>query len=401
MFWQRTDHTVIEQAAPVLPKTESAIPAVSQRPPRSGQCVTIAWHGPYSLSDTGAEAFERGVYLVIAKKPDRELVGRSTQSPFREAKQEAKRKELGDDALVWIGEVRHAPSGQAVQKALLKRVARALIFSCQPTENVDSTSGLWIENRWPQNASDGPKFIRSEIADREPEIVTVSAPQGKRWMTAAIVALLLAASVGAIFALRPLDPIRMSRLRSGLEEARTRFAQAQARIEQVTAQLNDAGVKLTTALQRVKLLEVENAGLKSTIANFHPQAVFTGGVGIELQSCWKRADGKPLPVYRIDIRDNAFGVEPAWTDAGAQWPDSFASAMKDFPAAPVSGATPLTQDAFAAVMQPYYDFGTAANRNCRFFVDVTDNTTTKEAWKAGLARVERYFYKRLIAPPTL
>jgi hypothetical protein len=50
-------------------------------------------------------------------------------------------------------------------------------------------------------------------------------------------------------------------------------------------------------------------------------------------------------------------------------------------------------DAFLTNLKPLYNL--CVNENCRHFVKIFDNTTTKETFKKNLLTVESYFYKYL------
>ena len=51
-------------------------------------------------------------------------------------------------------------------------------------------------------------------------------------------------------------------------------------------------------------------------------------------------------------------------------------------------------ESFSRAMYPFLAFGVDSNPECRFFVQVIDDTGPyKDAWQARLALVEGYFYK--------
>jgi hypothetical protein len=180
------------------------------------------------------------------------------------------------------------------------------------------------------------------------------------------------------------------RLQSLLDAANQKAKSLSVDLQLASVHAQNMESQLLTALRMIAGLREENASLKAQLT-----AQPSTRTPLELDSCWSREGERMVPVYRIAIKDEGFTVEPSWKDSESGWPPPFAGKME--PLKPIAGPRNLTPTEFAAAMTPYYQLGQKPEMNCRFFVDVTDETTNKDSWKSGLGMVERYFYKRLLS----
>jgi len=111
------------------------------------------------------------------------------------------------------------------------------------------------------------------------------------------------------------------------------------------------------------------------------------GVGDPL--CWPGADGEKEFLFSIAILESGrFKVTPIYPDHREQY-------LRDMGYTLPRKTLSLSVQQFKRHMQRFWTYG-QKNHGCRFFVQIKDETTTKERWKYGLALVENYFYKKEI-----
>ena len=173
-----------------------------------------------------------------------------------------------------------------------------------------------------------------------------------------------------------------------LAEARDTAEKAQRSLGEVQGALDmvgggeDVPVAVSELVAYNRELQIRNLQLVGQLANLERRA---GSVG--KPPCWVTPDGQAEYTYKITITDLDFTVEPIWRADRA--------ADMERIGAPLSREIVTYDDeAFSRAMYPFLAFGTESNPECRFFVQVIDDTGPfKDAWQARLALVEGYFYK--------
>lgn len=432
MFWKRSDQELIDRPIEYAVSEATSITVGKPLPNPKDDTYHVSWKGPLRPDDPEwSNAPDTGVYLITAK-----LIGREASEGFMGFRSEKLAKGAKDylnahlskyvepeSADFWFGTVRRNTK-TITDNPTLGLVRRALVFSRQPglnakfraqlvvVQNTEAPDSLGLNNAralYPLRVLPGEKLEHDEF-----DLVESTGPLGPEcpepipcpdpppiwpWILAtAVVFFFVGLAVAHFF----LAGVRIAELEARIVTLETQVAAFEARVKALLAdknELNSAlalkGEELATARKafdgatgRISVLETENKRLTGLIQK--------GGGGIELSSCWQTSSDKFVPVYWIEIHDTELVVRPAWTEAQAgKWPSEYDAVMTGFTEKPIVEETHLSRVDFGAKARPYYDYG-VGERNCRFFVEVTDSTTTKESWKSGLAMVERYFYKRYV-----
>jgi hypothetical protein len=324
----------------------------------------------------------------------------------------------------WVAEdaAGDEPDEQSCARSL-RLIKRALVFALQPRHGAHlkgemPDQRLRIDNTWPEQDKQGLFPDRIECFPEKGEmllgwkaqeyaaghrVVSHALPRGHAeeneqrrraplaWPALALVALIAAGAIGYLgVAHAPSGSFRVLGMNDvgtagenfvvALRDMRERADAAAVALQQAGSQIRDLEGQLAQMTARLKLLETRTAPATDP--------------GLELRSCWSRTSARTVSVYRLTITDDGFIVDPKW--AGDGWPKEFSGVMSGFAQSPIAPHTEIARAAFHEAMMPYYEYGTSGTRNCRFFVDVVDGTTTKESWKSGLAMVEQYYYKRLV-----
>jgi len=108
--------------------------------------------------------------------------------------------------------------------------------------------------------------------------------------------------------------------------------------------------------------------------------------GFGKKPCWVDAGGRIEYVFAVTITEEAITVAPSWPPARA------ADAQQLPGVAALSGTWPATE--FAARAAPILAWSEA--QDCRHYVTIEDQATSKAAFKRNLLTVEGYFYKLLL-----
>ncbi len=144
----------------------------------------------------------------------------------------------------------------------------------------------------------------------------------------------------------------------------------------------DVATAVTELAAYNRELQIRNLQLVGQMANLERRA---GGVG--KPPCWVTPNGQAEYTYKITITDLAFIVEPVWrAERAADLERIGASLNRDI--------VIYDNEEFSRAMYPFLAFGVESDPECRFFVQVIDDTGPfKDAWQQRLALVEGYFYK--------
>ena len=144
----------------------------------------------------------------------------------------------------------------------------------------------------------------------------------------------------------------------------------------------DAATVVADLVAHNRELQIRNLQLIGQLANVERRSGFTGK-----PPCWVSPDGRPEYTYKITITDQEFVVEPLWSQDR--------TAELERIGAPVGRETIAYDDQeFSRAMYPFLAYGADTDPECRFFVQVVDDTGPfKGAWQERLALVEGYFYK--------
>ncbi len=178
-----------------------------------------------------------------------------------------------------------------------------------------------------------------------------------------------------------------------LLQAQSAAEDAQRSLEIVAAALDgvggaspDSGGDPATAIAALvdhnRELQIRNIQLIGQLANLERRAGVTGK-----PPCWVTPDGRAEYTYKITITDMEFVVEPIWRrDRATDIEQLGVSASRE--------TISYDDESFSRAMYPFLAFGAESNPECRFFVQVVDDTGPfKDAWQERLALVEGYFYK--------
>ena len=144
----------------------------------------------------------------------------------------------------------------------------------------------------------------------------------------------------------------------------------------------DTATAVVGLVERNRELRIRNLQLIGQLANLERRVE-----GIGKPPCWVSPDGRPEYTYKITITDLDFVVEPIWRQDRAGEIEEIG--------APVARETVSYDDEdFSRAMYPFLAYGAESDPECRFFVQVVDDTGPyKDAWQARLAILEGYFYK--------
>lgn len=451
MFWRRTDQEVIDRPIDFRTYLDST-DLLRERDESRVRTLVIEWHGPFTPSELAAKRDNlptRGVFAItgvptvwygpIKARDTLHTVNYSSNDLSGAATKKARGISDLNGLRIWLGSVESGtasfddvdsffPSSESEDRApgehdpVLKAARRALHYASQAHRRFIrlGTTGdqlpIAVENRWPSSSGDGAlghlpdvvKYSNDEVhlgwktrsrfldGHRVVQILPPPAPQPLKpppcpkptlwWVVLlsgagiAIVGLLIGFFLGVFFG-------PGSSPTTNFGDVLIKLGEAQKKISALTEALASATTKLVETAEKLEAAEKRITTL--TASPQLPPVVSKGGRGIELASCWEDG-GKIVSVYRVEIRDGSFAVSPTWRNPIARsWP----SGREMDELEPITTPTTLDSEAFRKTMHPYYVHG-VQGRNCRFFVDVVDRTTSKESWKGGLALVERYFYKR-------
>ena len=108
--------------------------------------------------------------------------------------------------------------------------------------------------------------------------------------------------------------------------------------------------------------------------------------GFGKKPCWVDANGKIEYAFAVTITEGVISVAPSWPPARA------ADAQQIPGLAGLAGTWPAPE--FAARAAPILAW--SEEKDCRHFVTIDDQATSKAAFKRNLLAVEGYFYKRLL-----
>lgn len=145
---------------------------------------------------------------------------------------------------------------------------------------------------------------------------------------------------------------------------------------------SDPAIAVTALVDHNRELQIRNLQLIGQLANLERRAGVTGK-----PPCWVTPDGRAEYTYKITITDMEFVVEPIWRrDRATDVERIGVSASRE--------TVSYDDEGFSRAMYPFLAFGAESDPECRFFVQVVDDTgPLKDAWQERLALVEGYFYK--------
>jgi len=185
-----------------------------------------------------------------------------------------------------------------------------------------------------------------------------------------------------------LDDRTLPQLLSELEQYKRGAEAAQRSLRAVEGALDTVGGAEDVAAAVGELaaynreLQLRNMQLVGQLANLERRA---GGVG--KPPCWVTPDGQAEYTYKITITDLDFTVEPVWREERA-------ADMERIGASLSRDTVQYDDESFSRAMYPFLAYGVESDPECRFFVQVIDDTGPfKGAWQDRLALVEGYFYK--------
>ncbi len=185
-----------------------------------------------------------------------------------------------------------------------------------------------------------------------------------------------------------LDDRTLPELLSELEQYKRGAEAAQRSLRAVEGALDTVGgaEDVATAVGELaaynRELQIRNLQLVGQLANLERRA---GGVG--KPPCWVTPDGQAEYTYKITITDLDFTVEPVWREERAQDMERIGASLS-------RDTVQYDDESFSRAMYPFLAYGVQSDPECRFFVQVIDDTGPfKEAWQDRLALVEGYFYK--------
>ncbi len=144
----------------------------------------------------------------------------------------------------------------------------------------------------------------------------------------------------------------------------------------------DTATAVVELVERNRELRIRNLQLIGQLANLERRVE-----GIGKPPCWVSPDGRPEYTYKITITDLDFIVEPIWRQERA-------GEIEEIGAPVVRETVSYDDEDFSRAMYPFLAYGAESDPECRFFVQVVDDTGPyKDAWQARLAILEGYFYK--------
>ncbi len=148
-------------------------------------------------------------------------------------------------------------------------------------------------------------------------------------------------------------------------------------VASLTAERDQARRELTKTSRQSRHLERE-------LARLRPSGTTGGGRG--LAPCWEDDQGDIVPTFDIVMGDSDFSVNPIW-------PDSFETRARSIAAiAAIAGRT-LSKSAFRRLADGVKQHGRKhTDGACVYYADISDRTTSKQAYKTQRGLVEGYFY---------
>ena len=181
---------------------------------------------------------------------------------------------------------------------------------------------------------------------------------------------------------RPGSSRRISEATSALQDIR----RARKEIESVASAAKPGSADSLGRLVEEQSYAIGN--LQGQIKALKAQLDSAGGKGGELPSCWADQGGHIDYVYEVVLNSN--GIRMRQIEYGERLNERML--ITSWVADPNE---PLSEASFVERTQPWYDY--SQRRDCRFFVDVYDETGPQEKlrYKALLKTVEGHFYKRL------
>lgn len=169
--------------------------------------------------------------------------------------------------------------------------------------------------------------------------------------------------------------------RVALEDAWLTLDRVEQALQGVAAE-SDLPSAVADLAERNRELRLRNLRLIGQLANLERRAGMIGK-----PPCWVTPDGRPEYTYRITITDTDLMVEPIWRRQRAE-------EMERIGVSTDRETLVLDAEGFSQAMYPFLAWGSEADPECRFFVQVVDATGPfKGSWQTGLELVEGYFYK--------
>ena len=174
----------------------------------------------------------------------------------------------------------------------------------------------------------------------------------------------------------------LAEAKQSADEARRALGEIQGALDTVVGGREDVPTAVSELVAYNRELQIRNLQLVGQLANLERRA---GAVG--KPPCWVTPDGQAEYTYKITITDLELTVEPIWRAERA-------SEMERIGASLSREIVSYDDESFSRAMYPFLAFGAESDPECRFFVQVIDETGPyKDAWQARLALVEGYFYK--------
>ena len=171
----------------------------------------------------------------------------------------------------------------------------------------------------------------------------------------------------------------LTNARRSAEEAKTQAQELQEKLDQFEQEL--AGLA-----KNIPELEKRNRNLEGMVKNLKNR-----GTGRDHPPCWTTPQGEIEFTYEVRVGESEFTIRPILPEY------RIADLIQVSNDSTLRQSRQMARPEFRKKMRPFFDYGSSANPQCRFWVKVVDDTgpASKDAWKSGLAIVERFFYKEL------
>jgi len=190
----------------------------------------------------------------------------------------------------------------------------------------------------------------------------------------------------------------------GLEEATREVEDRVERLERFAGLREDAAKAGVSTEERLldeserlldetERLDRENRDLRAQVANLVRRTGAgdgSGGTGVDHPPCWADAEGRIEYAFEATLHTTRVDLRPIWP------PHRDRDAREILGMREVAGQG-LTYHEFSRRALPILRWSQRQEPGCRHFVRILDRVDGgKDAFKAGLLTVERYFYKLLV-----
>lgn len=147
----------------------------------------------------------------------------------------------------------------------------------------------------------------------------------------------------------------------------------------------DAAEAIDSLVAQVSRLDDRSQELANQVAYYQRAS----GNGLDHPPCWANEAGEIEYAYEAVLRTGTVDLTKMWPPHRQAAADTIQGMVQ----APGDG---LTLDEFERRVRPILEWSTEQDPECRHFVVLVDEVAeSKDAFKAGMLTVERFFYKRL------